>query len=112
MDYKAHYGRLMERARSRSLAGYKERHHVIPRCLGGTNERGNIVSLTAQEHFVAHQLLVRIYPNDIKLLASAIFMTVGPRQVGRVNNKMYAWLKVRFGRHVSQRRKGKPGHPL
>lgn len=99
----------MERARFRSLTGYKERHHVVPRCLGGTNAKDNMVNLTAEEHFVAHQLLVRIYPNDIRLLSAAIFMTAGP--CGRVNNKMYGWMRVRFGRLTSLRRKGKPSHP-
>ena len=31
------YNLIIERAKHRSLTGYKERHHIIPQSLGGTN---------------------------------------------------------------------------
>lgn len=40
--------------------GYVEKHHIIPKCLGGTNEVDNIVYLSARHHFVCHKLLVKI----------------------------------------------------
>jgi hypothetical protein len=45
-------------------AGYFEKHHVIPKCLGGSNDPSNIVHLTAREHFICHLLLVKITTND------------------------------------------------
>ena len=63
MDWLRHYNALMGRASGRTLSGYKERHHVIPRCMGGTDAKSNMVYLTAKEHFVAHKLLVRMYPD-------------------------------------------------
>lgn len=36
---------------------YKERHHIIPRCLGGTDNEDNLIDLYPREHFVAHKLL-------------------------------------------------------
>lgn len=57
-----HYDRLIERARIRKLEGYVEKHHILPKCIGGSNDKTNIVSLTPEEHYVAHQLLVKIYP--------------------------------------------------
>ena len=38
MNYFDHYDRLIARARTRVLEGYRERHHVLPRCMGGSNE--------------------------------------------------------------------------
>lgn len=43
-----------------------ERHHILPRCMGGWNGE-NIVKLTAREHFVAHALLARAFPRNDKL---------------------------------------------
>lgn len=43
------------------------RHHIIPKCLGGTNDLDNIVLLTFREHIIAHQLLHRIYPDNNSL---------------------------------------------
>jgi hypothetical protein len=43
---------------------YYESHHIIPKSLGGDNDKSNLVLLTAREHFVAHRLLTKIYPNS------------------------------------------------
>jgi hypothetical protein len=58
---KQRYDELIENARQNQYDGYVERHHVVPKCLGGTNEKSNIVKLRARDHFVAHQLLVEMY---------------------------------------------------
>lgn len=36
---------------------YHERHHIIPKCLGGTNDEDNLIDLYAREHYEAHKLL-------------------------------------------------------
>lgn len=90
MHYAAHYSRLIERARSRVLDGYKERHHIIPKCMGGGNGPENLVDLTAEEHYVAHQLLVQMYPDSRGLLSAAFLMSA---RCG--NNKTYGWLRRR-----------------
>ncbi len=40
--------------------GYGEWHHIIPKSLGGSNAKANLVRLTAREHFIAHMLLARM----------------------------------------------------
>ena len=64
MNYVKHYAMLIEKARGRPTpAGYLESHHVVPRSMGGDDSAGNLVSLTAREHFVAHWLLFLIHRN-------------------------------------------------
>lgn len=92
MEYQKHYDALVERAKDRVLSGYKERHHIIPKCMGGPNKKENLVYLTAREHFVAHQLLVKIYRNNLKLVHAAFMMTVSSETVIR-NNRKYEWLR-------------------
>ena len=103
MNYIKHYNRLIERAKNRTLDGYKERHHILPRCLGGSDDPENLVDLTAEEHFVAHQLLVRIYPGQEKLVFALHMMTRTNDFLSR-NNKLYSWIRKK----VSDARKGKP----
>ena len=91
MDYAAHYARLIERARGRKLDGYKERHHVIPRCMGGGNSSDNIVELTGEEHYVAHQLLVKLHPEHRGLSHAAVWMA----KQCTLGNKAYGWLRRR-----------------
>jgi hypothetical protein len=67
MDYKKIHDLIIERAKHRVLTGYKERHHIVPRCLGGNNTKDNLVDLTAREHFIIHKLLCEINPGNNKL---------------------------------------------
>ena len=39
---------------------YCEKHHIIPRSLGGGDNKENLVYLTAREHFIAHRLLTKM----------------------------------------------------
>lgn len=95
MDYNKHYYNLVSRAKTRVLEGYVEKHHIIPKCLGGTDVMSNIVVLTPEEHYVAHQLLVKIYPNEEKLVYAVRMMCVGSTKHCR-NNKLYGWLKTKY----------------
>ena len=67
MNYEKIYNQIVNRAKNRILECYTEKHHIIPRCMGGSDDKENLVSLTAREHFLCHHLLVRIYPENIKL---------------------------------------------
>lgn len=43
-----------------------ERHHIIPRSMGGKDDAGNIVLLTPKQHYIAHLLLFKMgYQNQI-----------------------------------------------
>ena len=44
--------------------GYKEKHHIIPRCLKGDNKKTNLVYLNAREHFICHRLLTKMVKQD------------------------------------------------
>lgn len=99
MNYKAHYERLIERARTREKpTGYIEIHHVKPRCMGGTDEQENLVPLTPEEHFTAHLLLAKMYPKNVGLIMAARMMCMTSH--GR-NNKEYAWVRRRIAENMS-----------
>ena len=105
MDYNTHYNLLIERAKTRQLSGYVERHHIVPKCMGGTDDKSNLVELTPEEHYVAHQLLVKMYPEVDSLVYAANKMTVSSKTTSR-NNKRYGWLKRRY-QSVCKKRIGK-----
>ena len=55
------YYNIIHKARSRiKTAGYFEKHHILPKSLGGGNSVDNLVLLTAREHFICHILLTKI----------------------------------------------------
>ena len=65
MNYLHHYNKLIETRRGRvpEKGTYYEKHHVVMKSMGGSDDPDNIVALTAREHFLAHWLLWRIYRN-------------------------------------------------
>ncbi|CCI88722.1 phage-associated homing endonuclease [Yersinia phage phiR1-RT] len=89
MDYLKHYNLLITRANSRTLEGYTEKHHIIPKCMGGTDDVKNLVILTGAEHYIAHQLLCKMHPTNHKL-AHALKILMGSRNY---NNKQFEWVR-------------------
>lgn len=58
--YARWYYSIIDRARTyQSFHGYTERHHIKPKSLGGSNEKENIVRLSAREHYICHWLLTK-----------------------------------------------------
>lgn len=59
--YRKTYFNLIEKARNRNPKDliYLEKHHIIPKCCGGSNDESNLVCLTYKEHVLAHKLLIR-----------------------------------------------------
>jgi len=56
------YYSIINNAQSRILSNdvYTEKHHIIPKSLGGSDLKDNLVRLTAREHFICHLLLTKI----------------------------------------------------
>lgn len=98
MDYEKHYTVLIERAKNRILDTnvYFEKHHITPKCLGGTNAQDNIVRLFPEEHYIAHQLLVKMNPTNLKLIYALNIMSTSTKYVSRQNNKRYGWARKKF----------------
>ena len=68
MDYNKSYQRFIESKSNRPLIkqpGY-EFHHILPRSLGGSNSKDNLVKLTHEEHLKAHEYLAMMYEGESK----------------------------------------------
>ena len=65
LTYQAFIDNILQ-TRGRFACGneYHERHHIVPKCLGGTNEENNLIDLFAREHFEAHRLLALENPEN------------------------------------------------
>jgi len=56
------YYKIIDRARSqnRTKSAGMQSHHILPKCLGGTDDPNNRVLLTYKEHRVCHCLLIKM----------------------------------------------------
>lgn len=85
---------------------YFERHHILPRSLGGGNENSNIIRLTMEDHIHAHILLAKIHGGS--MWGAALMMTkatVGrTRSLRRIPTKgeilAASFARKMFSKHV------------
>lgn len=114
MNYLKIYNKLIEKAKNRViLNGYKEKHHIIPKCINGDNSQYNLIYLTAKEHYIAHHLLVKIYPENSSLFFAFNAM-VGwksnntiKRYKPKLSAKEYEMLKIKRAKLISEKMKGR-----
>lgn len=97
--YTKWYLSIIERSKSRVKGtGYYERHHIIPKSLGGSNDKGNLVNLTAREHFLVHLMLIRMCDNQndqIKMIHAAWFFQGNLAISGyKINSRTHEILKL------------------
>lgn len=60
MNYQKIYDNIIHNRLLNSITdGYTECHHILPKSLGGSNDKSNLINLTAREHFICHLLLTK-----------------------------------------------------
>ena len=113
--YSRAYFTIIEAAKARkTLDGYFEKHHIIPKSLGGSNLVQNLVKLTAKEHYICHRLLTKMLVGRPKYL----MMIAACRMIDRNNihqrhfppSIIIARLLEGKRHAISRLTKGKPKH--
>lgn len=88
MNYFRTYMMLVDSRRCRNATSEKTYiHHIVPKSEGGSDDKSNLVSLTAREHYIAHLLLAKIY-NDQKMWCAVQMMG----KKFRYNSRLFAQL--------------------
>lgn len=98
--YTRWYYNIINNAITNTREGYTEKHHIIPKSLGGSNDKTNIVKLTAREHFICHMLLTKMVITGKDKMAYAAW------QLGRslylkdikISSKTYQVLKEQLSK--------------
>lgn len=90
---------------------YYESHHIVPKSLGGSNSKCNLVLLTAEEHFQCHIHLTKMVEGaDKSKMARALFRMVHgnkDQNTVSIDAEMYAELRARISTEMSFNHKGK-----
>ena len=108
--YSRWYNDIINNANNRiPLTCYIEKHHIIPKSLGGGDHKDNIVSLTAREHFICHWLLTKMtFGNQYyKMLYAFHAMRIRPEKYSsKITARAYSNLKEEFTkvRSIDQKR--------
>jgi len=110
--YEKWYQQITQNGKTSRQPG-DERHHILPRSLGGSEDRSNIAFVTAREHFICHWLLTKIYPageEHWKMVnAFRMMRAENPRQkryTTKITARVYENLKKEYSILQSQRVSG------
>jgi hypothetical protein len=104
MNYFLTYQRLIAKAKARVCPnGYVERHHILPKALGGSDDSSNLVALTAREHFLVHLLLAKIHGGDMWL---PVVRMKSFKDGTKANSRLYEMARVANALEVGKRLKG------
>lgn len=121
MNYQLIYDQLINRAknenRKKDCGIYFEKHHIIPKCIGGDNKLNNLVLLTAREHFIAHKLLYNIYPDDDRIYYALWRMSNPGKSKNQnrcyiINSKEYERYRNLFIEKIRSQKLGKNRKPF
>jgi hypothetical protein len=103
MNYARIYKNIIERAKQQQRdkkQGYFERHHILPKSIGGTNSKENLVLLTAKEHYIAHMLLVEMYEKGSyewqKMIFAASMFLAKSKNHKRINTSARFYQQVKI----------------
>jgi hypothetical protein len=107
--YYSRYQRFMDGLKGQSIDGYCEVHHIVPRSLGGSNDKANLISLTARQHYIAHWILARALGGSA---ARAFFMMSNFGKYGHVNSTTYAIARKEYSSLVSEQMVGRIMPPV
>jgi hypothetical protein len=119
MNYSKVYSLLIEKRINYPVDPdeYFEKHHIIPKSLGGSNDSNNIVKLTPREHYIAHLLLTKMFPkgsrDEYKMLCAFMMMnTISSKHKNRYSSsRLYSILRLEWINsckiHLKDKQKGK-----
>ncbi len=82
------------------IKGETESHHIVPRSLGGGNEKENLVNLPFRVHFICHWLLVKITQGDTnshERMTHAFWLMCGRDGMAK-SSLVYSLIKANYGK--------------
>ena len=86
---------------------YHERHHIVAKCMGGTDDEENLIDLFAREHFEAHRLLALENPGNIKLIYAWNCMRNSKNGDYEITPEEYEELRIAFVQTPLQKKRDK-----
>jgi hypothetical protein len=106
MDYSKIYKDFIADRKTKMIqADYFEKHHILPRVMGGSDAPENIVKLSAEDHFFAHILLSKI---DVRQKHPLAMMMTGARHLkGRLLRRHFGAARRVLGMPLPETTKSK-----
>jgi hypothetical protein len=104
MNYQNIYESLITKRQNTPATGYTERHHILPKSMGGSDDPSNLVVLTGREHWVAHLLLYKIHRNSQTVHAcNMMAMRCEERGIPYIkSSRLYEIIRIEHSKRIGQ----------
>jgi hypothetical protein len=93
------YFNIISRSLSRELVKKFEKHHIIPKSMGGSNKKENLAPLTIKEHRLCHILLTKMVTtpeHKISMNCAAYRMVCCNKYSGLSKGAYYQYVREKF----------------
>lgn len=96
--YTKWYFQIIESAKNQNHEKY-ETHHIVPRCLGGSDSPENLVRLSYRQHYIAHALLTKMH--DSPKIANAFWQMSFKNKKKYFNSNLYNIARSAYSERIS-----------
>jgi hypothetical protein len=106
--YTTWYYQIINNAKQRIVDFGKNRHHIVPKCMGGSNDLSNLIDLTYREHFICHRLLIKMVEPKFKskMVYAAWQQSRSAKLKGtRITSRTFAKLKEELSQSYTGRKR-------
>lgn len=108
--YSKLYFKIIQSVTQKELTEYCENHHIIPKSLGGSDDKSNIIRFSARKHFLCHYLLTKMVKknsnNYYKMVTAFNMMSIHSTENRYINSRLFAHNKAEFSKTMSKNQSG------
>lgn len=109
MNYKLIYDNIIKKYKELNLIKSRltETHHIIPKCVGGTNNKDNLIVVPTRVHYILHLLLWKIKDftkEQHNKLTSALFC-MSKLSINKERRRKFKFNSVLYEKYSNERRK-------
>ncbi len=106
MNYNILYSKFIESRpiRVKRRNNDTEKHHIIPKSIGGTDSKDNLIVLTPREHFIAHRLLHKLSTGIAKSKMAYALVGMVHRNGMKLTSRSYEYIRIQTRKDVFEER--------
>lgn len=106
--YLNRYNKFINALKNQSIDGYCEKHHIVPRSMGGSDDASNLIKLTGRQHYLAHWMLWKAYGGS---MTRAFFMMSCVKEGQCKSSKVYDKARTQYAEEVKKQMALRPNVP-
>jgi hypothetical protein len=110
MNYLKIYNQFIKNRKLKDPIRYVEKHHIVPKSLGGLDDESNIIKLSASDHLFTHGLLARVYKGKMIFALKRMLYGQQKRYTSKSERSHYEFVKSNLKHSIESKSKMSKAH--